>query len=60
MKTIAPDQWHPRHFSMLSEEALESLAAILNLCEDLGRMPGDQESLVIGLIDKPTGGTRPI
>eukprot|EP00973_Karenia_brevis_P092567 12413027-Karenia_brevis.AAC.1 len=45
---------------MLSDSALEALLELLHRCEKIGAFPQQQESLLIGLIDKASGGTRPI
>jgi hypothetical protein len=48
-RTTATDGWHPRH-----------LAEILNAVELLGDFPMQLRDVLIHLMDKPTGGTRPI
>ena len=59
-QTVAPDGFHPRHFGMLSVPAADALAALLNAVEWTGKFPTQVTSVIIGLIDKPAGGTRPI
>ena len=54
------DGIHPRHFVLLSEEALEVLASISNTCERLGEWPGSVRAVTVALIPKARGGTRPI
>eukprot|EP00973_Karenia_brevis_P047762 6630159-Karenia_brevis.AAC.1 len=44
----------------MSEAALDAVAEILNLVESLGTFPAKQKEVFIQLMDKPTGGTRPI
>lgn len=55
-----PDVLHPRCFALLSEAALDVLAEMFNAAEALGRFPTATESLIVGLVDKLVGGTRPI
>ena len=53
--------WHPRHWSWLSEEALECLKEILLACERLRHWPEGAWGLMIFLIEKAEGGgSRPI
>eukprot|EP00973_Karenia_brevis_P040962 5667464-Karenia_brevis.AAC.1 len=59
-KTIRPDGWHPRHFGLLSDEALQALAEIMMFMERSGKHPTKQQSLLVNLISKPAGGARPI
>ena len=51
---------HPRHFSLLSNETLEVLAAILNTCEVLGEWLESVSAVTVALIPKAKGGTRRI
>jgi len=57
---FSPDGWHPRHFALLSDQALEILALIYEFLEITGHMPDQQRFVCIFLLDKPSGGTRPI
>jgi len=57
---VAPDGWHPRHYNLLSDEALECLADLLEIMEVTGHLPSQQRFVAIFLLDKPSGGTRPI
>ena len=54
------DGFHPRHFGMLDDEGLRTLAAIFELCECLGTMPTDLRQNTVALLPKPKGGFRPI
>jgi len=51
---------HPRHIALISDEAREALADILNAVEAHGQFPTEAQSLIVALFDKPAGGTRPI
>ena len=57
---VAPDGWHPIHFSLLSDEGLETLSELYEFLELCGHLPHQQEQVFIFLIDKLTGGTQPI
>jgi len=57
---VAPDGWHPRHVALLNDEALEVLALLYLLLEKSGHLPNQQRFVAIFLLDKPTGGTRPV
>ena len=61
-KTAATyDGFHPRHYSFLSDEGLEVMAALLEAAEELGEMPKDLETVMIALLPKKEGaGVRPI
>ena len=54
------DGIHPRHFVLLSEEALEVLASISNTCERMEEWPDSVLAVTVALIPKARGGTRPI
>ena len=54
------DGFHPRHYDLLSDSALEVLSMILESAECLGTMPLSARSISVALIPKPKGGTRPI
>jgi len=58
--TAVVDGWHPRHFGLLSNGALWALANILNTIELLGEFPEVMQNLLVALIEKDTGGHRPI
>ena len=57
---VAPDGWHPRHFALLGDEALNTLALLHHLLELTGHLPGQQRFVCVFLLGKPGGGTRPI
>jgi len=57
---VAPDGWHPRHFALLSDEGLQVLDELFQLLELCGNLPAQQAQVYIFLLDKITGGTRPI
>ena len=57
---VAPDGWHPRHFAQVSDAGLSTLAEIFEVFELCGYLPEQQEMVFIFLLDKPSGGTRPI
>ena len=56
--TVTPltDDCHPRHFRLLSDEALEGLRKILYAAVALGDVPLAQRPLFIAMLSKPTGG----
>ena len=54
------DGLHPRHFAMLSPQGRTTTAALLEFFEHTGEWPAGIEEVVISLIPKATGGTRPI
>eukprot|EP00972_Heterocapsa_arctica_P091379 13482363-Heterocapsa_arctica.AAC.1 len=49
-----------RHFGLLSNEALAVLSKILQVIELLGIWPTQVSQLVVAMLEKPTGGFRPI
>ena len=57
---VAPDGCHPRHLAMLNDDALEVLALLHFLLEKSGFLPDQQRFVTIFLLDKASGGTRPI
>ena len=60
--SISPtyDGFHPRQLDCLSDAALDVLASLLNLTEDIGERPPGIAAVVTTLIPKPEGRTRPI
>ena len=54
------DGFHPRHFSLMSDPALETLGILFQAIECLGEMPQSNSQVIVALIAKATGGTRPI
>ena len=54
------DGLHPRQFSMLSPGGRQATAELLEFCEHTGEWPQGVDEVVISLIPKATGGTRPI
>ncbi len=57
---VAYDGIHCRHYSLLCDEALETLGALLETCELLGTLPKQSRLVVTPLLEKPKGGFRPI
>ncbi len=57
---IAYDGVHCRHYSLMSDGALETLGAILEVCELLGTFPKQCRLVLTPLLDKPKGGYRPV
>ncbi|CAK0794176.1 unnamed protein product, partial [Prorocentrum cordatum] len=58
--TTAVDGYHPKHFSQLSEGALEVMEGIVNTMNVLGSSPSALKELIVALFRKTTGGRRPI
>ena len=56
----APDGFHVRHFGLLSDQALGTLAQLLRLIEATGMWPSQVSQLIVALLAKPSGGFRPI
>ncbi len=54
------DGLHPRHFALLSDQALAALAALYEAVELLGAWPRQLDLVVMPLLPKPKGGFRPI
>ena len=59
-KTSVVDGWHPAGFGFLSSRALEHLAFIFSVFEQLGDFDPKQRSLLTRLLVKPDSGRRPI
>ena len=57
---VGADNISPRALARLSDGALESLIRILHLAEDSGRWPDELNLVLVVLIPKADGGTRPI
>ena len=57
---VAPDGWHPRHMALIPDEGLEVLAILYEIMEVCGHLPMQQSLVCVFLLDKPSGGTRPI
>ena len=58
--TAAVDGYHPRHFSWLSCETLEVVGRFFEVFEAMGDFPKTTASLLVALLPKPNGDTRPI
>ena len=54
------DGLHPRHFSLLGDDALNTLGALIETIERIGSFPEQAAFLVFPLIPKPKGGMRAI
>ena len=52
--------FHPRHFSLLSDETLDVMSQIIEISECLGEFPQCLDQVTVALIPKPAGGHRPI
>ncbi len=57
---VSYDGVHCRHFSLLGDDALRTLAAVLEACELLGDFPLQCGLVVTPLLEKPKGGYRPV
>ena len=57
---MAPDGWHPRHIGLLSNNLLEVLSTLYEILERTGHMPQQQRQVHVFLLNKTSGGTRPI
>ncbi len=57
---VAYDGIHCRHYSLLSDGALDTLGAILEASELIGYLPRQARLVVTPLLEKPKGGFRPI
>jgi len=57
---VAPDGWHPRHYALVSDDALEMVADFFELMEMTSLLPAQQRQVYVYLLDKSSGGTRPI
>ncbi len=53
------DGFHCRHYALMGNGALDTLAAILETCERIGRMPTRLGLVTTPLLEKPKGGYRP-
>ena len=51
---------HPRHVAMLDDDALLVLAVLFKAMERLGATPRQIAILIVVLLPKPKGGSRPI
>ena len=52
------DGLHPRHFAMLSDDALDAIGELLMCIEGQGHWPAGIDAVTMALIPKPKGGTR--
>ena len=57
---LGGDDFHPRFFQWLSDEALEAYIDLMTWAEEAMQVPEQLDLLVIILLDKPQGGRRPI
>jgi len=57
---VAPDGWHPRSIALLNDDLLNVMATLMELLERSGHLPAQQRQVFIFLLDKSSGGTRPI
>eukprot|EP00959_Pyramimonas_sp_CCMP1952_P373084 7813309-Pyramimonas_sp.AAC.1 len=55
MFTTAVDGYHPKHFSQLSDGALEVMEGVFNVMNILGSSPSALKELVVALFRKATG-----
>ena len=53
---VAPDGWHPRHFAIMPDSVLNTLAGLYELVERTGWLPAQQRDGYVFLLDKATGG----
>ena len=56
--TALPDGWHSNTFSLLGDEARNSLARHMNAWERTGQWPTQNSSIHMSSQRKPTGGRR--
>ena len=54
------DGFHMRHYALLDDEGLSALAIILEAIESIGWLPPQLRLVLVLLIEKATGGLRPI
>ena len=54
------DGFHMRHFAMLCDQALVTLAIIFEVVEMIGQLPAQLRAILFALIPKARGGLRPI
>ncbi len=57
---VAYDGFHPRHYSMMSDEALEITGALMVVAEMMGALPPQLRLLAMPLIPKPRTGHRAV
>ncbi len=57
---VAYDGFHPRHYNLLCDEALEMTAAMMEVSEVLGALPPQLRLLAMPLIPKPRTGHRAV
>ena len=57
---LGADQWHPRHFALLSNRALEAWIDIMTYAETVGHVPVVFQLLMVVFIPKAEAGVRPI
>ena len=57
---LGADNISPRAIARLSDQAITSLIKILHLTEKEGRWPAELNLVMIVLLPKPDGGSRPI
>ncbi len=57
---LSAERLHPRDVGEMDDETLECLIDIMMACEALGTMPSATRTVLVYLIDKKTGGRRPI
>ena len=57
---LGVDGWHPRHWSWLSNQALETLECMFRLSEAKGRWPSTAWATLLFLAPKQDGGGRPL
>ncbi len=58
--SVAYDGFHPRHYSLLCDEALEIVGAIMVIVELVGALPRQLRLLLMPLIPKPRSGHRAV
>ena len=58
--SISVDGFHVRHFALLEDPGLEALAVLLEAMETIGRLPPQVKYIIVLLLEKATGGFRPI
>ena len=57
---LGPDNIAPRALARLSDQALASLINVLHLVEKKGKWPEELDLVMIVMLPKPDGGSRPI
>ena len=57
---LGADDISPRAFAELPAQRLQQLADLLNECERIGKWPELWQLVVVVMLSKPDGGTRPI